>query len=196
MQLGTRSSTHLIHPVRQRRLWPRPSSSHASRIHEIVTPLSTGYTCPVTIRASLPRRARGTSSYAESQVRNRLSAGGRWIRTIGPWHEGAGFCCGRRITETNGAAKRVVSYAVPMVRIQSLQSQQRTRPHQRAGQGKTRLARGPSKARLLAHSLYRLRCGRESRRHLSHKGLSYSLVELGSRCPAAFCTSSSCDDFR
>src|ERR1700724_2246670 len=72
MQLGTRSSTHLIHPVRQRRLWPRPSSSHASRIHEIVTPLSTGYTCPVTIRASLPRRARGTSSYAESQVRNRL----------------------------------------------------------------------------------------------------------------------------
>jgi hypothetical protein len=84
MQLGTRSSTHLIHPVRQRRLWPRPSSSHASRIHEIVTPLSTGYTCPVTIRASLPRRARGTSSYAESQVRNRLSAGGRWIRTLGP----------------------------------------------------------------------------------------------------------------
>src|SRR5580692_2756414 len=84
MQLDTRSSTHLIHPVRQRRLWPRPSSSHASRIHEIVTPLSTGYTCPVTIRASLPRRARGTSSYAESQVRNRLSAGGNRIRTRGP----------------------------------------------------------------------------------------------------------------
>src|SRR6202047_2320371 len=91
MQLGTRSSTHLIHPVRQRRLWPRPSSSHASRIHEIVTPLSTGYTCPVTIRASLPRRARGTSSYAESQVRNRLSAGGRWIRTLGPPSEGQRF---------------------------------------------------------------------------------------------------------
>jgi hypothetical protein len=35
-------------------------------------------------RASLPRRARGTSSCAESQVRNRLSAGGRWIRTLGP----------------------------------------------------------------------------------------------------------------
>src|SRR6266403_972800 len=28
--------------------------------------------------------------------------------------------------------------------------------------GKTRLARGPSKARLLPHRLYRLRCGRES----------------------------------
>src|SRR6202040_1862115 len=27
---------------------------------------------------------RGTSSCAESQVRNRLSAGGRWIRTRGP----------------------------------------------------------------------------------------------------------------
>ena len=102
MQLGTRSSTHLIHPVRQRRLWPRPSSSHASRIHEIVTPLSTGYTCPVTIRASLPRRARGTSSYAESQVRNRLSAGGRWIRTIGPCREGTGLCCGIR----TGGSKR------------------------------------------------------------------------------------------
>jgi len=26
-----------------------------------------------------------------------LSAGGRWIRTLGSWREGAGFCCGRRI---------------------------------------------------------------------------------------------------
>src|SRR5580692_97558 len=47
-----------------------------------------------------------------------LPAGGRWIRTIGPWHETAGFCCGRRIAGTErGQPKRVVSHAVPMVRI-------------------------------------------------------------------------------
>ena len=106
MQLGTRSSTHLIHPVRQRRLWPRPSSSHASRIHEIVTPLSTGYTCPVTIRASLPRRARGTSSCAESQVRNRLSAGGRWIRTSGPGTKEPVFLAEGELRDRARAAKK------------------------------------------------------------------------------------------
>ena len=60
---------------------------------------------------------RGRVSQRESQVRTGLPAGGRWIRTISPRHERAGFCCGRRIAGRTGAAKRVVSYAVPMVRI-------------------------------------------------------------------------------
>src|SRR6202048_4250671 len=42
----------------------------------------------------------------ENQVRTRLSAGGRWIRTIGPRHERAGFCCGRRIAEPNGDSQK------------------------------------------------------------------------------------------
>ena len=49
------------------------------------------------------RRLRGSRRH---QVRIGLFAGGRWIPTIGPWHERAGFCCGRRITGTNGAAKK------------------------------------------------------------------------------------------
>ena len=52
-----------------------------------------------------PRESRGSRPAAVC-VRHRLSAGGRWIRTIGPRHERAGFCCGRRITGTNGAAKK------------------------------------------------------------------------------------------
>jgi hypothetical protein len=54
-----------------------------------------------------------------SQVRTRLAAGGRWIRTIGPWREGAGFCCGRRIAgdRTGAAQKGCHFYGVPMVRI-------------------------------------------------------------------------------
>src|ERR1700726_1603886 len=37
--------------------------------------------------------------------RDGLSAGGRWIRTIGSWREGAGFFCGRRIAgDRTGAA--------------------------------------------------------------------------------------------
>src|SRR5580704_3153687 len=31
----------------------------------------------------------------------RLAAGGRWIRTIGTWREGAGFCCGKRCGGSN-----------------------------------------------------------------------------------------------
>jgi len=39
-------------------------------------------------------------------VRSRLAAGGRWIRTIGPRHERAGFCCGRRIAGPNGGSQK------------------------------------------------------------------------------------------
>jgi hypothetical protein len=49
------------------------------------------------------RRLRGSRRH---QVRIGLFAGGRWIPTIGTWHERAGFCCGRRITGINGAAKK------------------------------------------------------------------------------------------
>jgi hypothetical protein len=42
-------------------------------------------------RCPAPRRQSGSRG---------LSAGGRWIRTIGPWHETADFCCGRRIAGT------------------------------------------------------------------------------------------------
>src|ERR1700694_4255732 len=35
-----------------------------------------------------------------------LAGGGRWIRTLGPRHERAGFCCGRRIAGPTGAAKK------------------------------------------------------------------------------------------
>src|ERR1700726_2011038 len=35
-----------------------------------------------------------------------LSPGGRWIRTIGPRHERAGFCCGRRIAGPNGGSQK------------------------------------------------------------------------------------------
>ena len=41
-----------------------------------------------------------------NRVRTQLSAGGKWIRTIGPWHERAGFCRGRRIAGLNGVAKK------------------------------------------------------------------------------------------
>ena len=55
---------------------------------------------PSSIRASLPRRARGTSSCAESEVRNRLSAGGRWIRTLSP-SPGLQVFCGFRHPREN-----------------------------------------------------------------------------------------------
>ena len=42
----------------------------------------------------------------ENQVRTRLPAGGRRIRTIGPQHERAGFCCGRRIAGPNGGSQK------------------------------------------------------------------------------------------
>src|SRR5690349_14459641 len=42
----------------------------------------------------------------ENQVRTRLPAGGRWIRTIGPRHERAGFCCGKRIAGPNGDSQK------------------------------------------------------------------------------------------
>src|SRR6266404_499335 len=42
----------------------------------------------------------------ENQVRTGLPAGGRWIRTIGPRHERAGFCCGRRIAGPNGGSQK------------------------------------------------------------------------------------------
>ena len=71
------------------------------------------------------------SGAARSPIRTELPAGGKWIRTIGPWHERAGFCCGSRIAGTErGQPKRVVSYAVLMVRIHLPRavSQQRTVP--------------------------------------------------------------------
>src|ERR1700732_1905452 len=52
----------------------------------------------------------GNSSPQKSrlEVRTRLSPGGRWIRTIGPRHERAGFCCGRRIAGPNGGSQKGV----------------------------------------------------------------------------------------
>ena len=89
-----------------------------------------------------------------------------FLDTISPWF-GVLLCRWRgpesRSFPQVGFSPRVRIHLPPAA------SQQRTRPHQRAGQGKTRLARGPLMARLLPHRLYRLRCGRESRRHLSHK---------------------------
>jgi hypothetical protein len=38
-----------------------------------------------------------------------LSAGGRWIRTIGPRHERASLCCGRRIAGPNGGSQKGLS---------------------------------------------------------------------------------------
>jgi hypothetical protein len=74
----------------------------------------------------LPRRARGTSSYAESQVRNRLSAGGSRIRTIGsadmtkvsePAHvASAGFRANRSAARMRGDTA-LAPPAGPMVRI-------------------------------------------------------------------------------
>src|SRR5205807_4823852 len=58
--------------------------------------------CPIARQASavayvpIETRRQSPPAAKEPMVR-RLSAGGRWIRTIGPCREGAGFCCGRRI---------------------------------------------------------------------------------------------------
>src|SRR6266478_9472784 len=67
------------------------------------------------------------ASYGD-QVRRRLSAGGRWIRTIGPRKDRFLLRKANCGTE-RGQPKRVVSYAVPMVRIHlpPAESQQRTR---------------------------------------------------------------------
>jgi hypothetical protein len=45
-----------------------------------------------------------------SPVRTRLGAGGRWIRTIGPWRERAGFRWGKRIASDRnwGIPQKVV----------------------------------------------------------------------------------------
>ena len=48
----------------------------------------------------------GFGGAPESQIRTRLPAGGRWIRTVGPRHERAGFCCGRRIAGPNGGSQK------------------------------------------------------------------------------------------
>src|ERR1700724_1893678 len=52
--------------------------------------------------------ARDRLARAEEPVVRRLCAGGRWIRTIGPRHERAGFCCGRRIAGPNGGNQKGV----------------------------------------------------------------------------------------
>jgi hypothetical protein len=43
-----------------------------------------------------------------SQVRSGLSAGGRWIRTIGPCREGAGLYCGGELGGLTGQAKNIL----------------------------------------------------------------------------------------
>jgi len=58
-----------------------------------------------------PGRAAGDVSHADPSAAQgpkvrRLFAGGRWIRTIGPRHERAGFCCGRRIAGPNGGSQK------------------------------------------------------------------------------------------
>jgi hypothetical protein len=73
-------------PVRKRR--SRSASKAAGVVSETAAPT------PARRRRSI-------------QVRTRLPAGGRWIRTIGPSREGAGFCCGRRFaSDRTGAAQK------------------------------------------------------------------------------------------
>src|ERR1700746_3786148 len=49
----------------------------------------------------------GAISFAACPIPSlRWRAGGRWIRTIGPRHERAGFCCGRRIAGPNGGSQK------------------------------------------------------------------------------------------
>src|SRR5580693_3679504 len=43
----------------------------------------------------------------ESQVRTRLRAGGRWIRTIGPCREGAGYIAKGEFARDRRAAKKI-----------------------------------------------------------------------------------------
>ena len=64
--------------------------------------------------SSRPARSTSSSNATDSggrrhrsRIRTRLPAGGRWIRTIGPRRERAGFCCGRRIAGPNGSQKRL-----------------------------------------------------------------------------------------
>jgi hypothetical protein len=61
------------------------------------------------------KRARGPASASDSmepsQVRTRLSAGGRWIRTIGPCREGAGYIAeGEFARGSTGGQKNLAGY--------------------------------------------------------------------------------------
>jgi hypothetical protein len=49
------------------------------------------------------------SALRQNRVRTRLLPGGRWIRTIGPRHERADFCCGKRIAGPNGVQQKRLS---------------------------------------------------------------------------------------
>src|ERR1700751_5847626 len=48
---------------------------------------------------------RGRSRPRESRFRKRLAAGGNWIRTIGPWHERAGFVAEGELRDRTGYQK-------------------------------------------------------------------------------------------
>jgi hypothetical protein len=63
-----------------------------------------GFELPVPRHSKLADRDRGMRP--RKSVRIRLTAGGRSIRTIGPRHERAGFCCGRRIAASNGGSQK------------------------------------------------------------------------------------------
>src|SRR6266446_2106014 len=77
-----------------------------------------GHIADVTSHLAIPnsgvrRYAAALQSLVSAGVRDRLAravrrlcARGRWIRTIGPRHERAGFCCGRRIAEPNGSSQK------------------------------------------------------------------------------------------
>jgi hypothetical protein len=77
-----------------------------------------GHIADVTSHLAIPnsgvrRYAAALQSLVSAGVRDRLAravrrlcARGRWIRTIGPRHERAGFCCGRRIAEPNGGSQK------------------------------------------------------------------------------------------
>jgi hypothetical protein len=82
--------------------------SQGHRAGEGGSTLYVGISQPLFVTVRLPgsNGARLRPARAQGPKVRRLAAGGRWIRTIGPRHERADFCCGRRIAGPNGGAKK------------------------------------------------------------------------------------------
>jgi hypothetical protein len=82
--------------------------SQGHRAREGGSTLYVGISQPLFVTVRLPgsNGARLRPARAQGPEVRRLAAGGRWIRTIGPRHERADFCCGRRIAGPNGGAKK------------------------------------------------------------------------------------------
>src|SRR6201987_523210 len=108
---------------------------------------------------------RGRSRPRESRFRKRLAAGGNWIRTIGPWHERAGFVaegelrdrtgyqkgcfvCGTDGSNPSPSSRQSVSLPQPLLKVEN--------PLFRAGLGSwlgDRVRRDAPGSRLLANRL-------------------------------------------